>query len=146
MSSLAAVRGMQQPYPAPSGKPHLLIVTDCPDRLRGLRASISTDGIEITGVTSPEELSRACHSEHDLAVIDVGAAHLPEVLRILRSSVRHSSISLLVEASKVFTEPSLAGVLPKYRAMPCSRSDLLKLARCLMAGDDVHPRGKGRLL
>lgn len=145
MSSLAAVRGVQQLFPAPSGKPHLLIVTDCPDRLRGLRASISTDGIEITGAASSVELSRACHYEHDLAVIDVGAASLPEVLRILRSSVRHSGISLLVEASKVLTEPGLTGVLPRYRAMPCSRSDLVKLAHCLMT-DDVCLGDKRMLL
>jgi hypothetical protein len=146
MVSQAAVRRAQQSDPAPVGKPHLLIVTDCSDRLAGLRSLLYADGVEITGAASSEELHHACQSEHDLAVIDVGAARLPEVLHILRSSVRHSSISLLVDASKVFTEPSLAGVLPKYRAMPCGRSDLVKLARCLMAGDDVHRKGKGRLL
>ena len=145
MSSQAAVRGVQQFYPAPSGKPHLLIVTDCSDRLTGLSDLLHADGVEITGAASSEELSRACHSEHDLAVIDVGAARLPEVLRILRSSVRHSGISLLVEASRVLNEPGLTGVLPRYRAMPCSRSDLVKLAHCLMAGD-VHPGNKRMLL
>lgn len=145
MVSQAAVRRAQQPDPAQSGKPHLLIVTDCPDRLRGLRASISTDGIEITGAASSEELSRACHCEHELVVIDVGASHLPEVLHTLRSSERHSGISLLVEASRALTEPSLAGVLPKYRAMPCSRSDLVELAHCLLTGD-VRPRQKRMLL
>ena len=144
MISQAAVRRAQQPNPAPSGKPQLLIVTDCPDRLRGLRDSISTDGIEITEAPSSEELSRACQSEHDLAVIDVGAARLPEVLRILRSSVRHSGISLLIEASRILNEQGLAGVLPRYRAMPCSGSDLVKLARRLLTGN-VRPRQKGKL-
>ena len=145
MVSQAAVRSAQQSDPAPSGKPHLLIVTDCSDRLTGLRALLNADGIEITGAASSEELNRACHREHDLAVIDVGAARLPEVLRILRSSVRHSGISLLVEASRVLTEPGLAGVLPKYRAMPCSRSDLVNLARCLIDGA-VRPGNKRMLL
>jgi hypothetical protein len=145
MISHAAVRKAQQAYPAVAGKPHLLIVTDCPDRLRDLRASISTEGIEITGTASSEELNRACQSEHDLAVIDVGAARLPEVLRILRSSVRHSGISSLVEASKVLIEPGLTGVLPRYRAMPCSRSDLVKLAHDLMT-HDVRPGDKRMLL
>ncbi len=145
MISRAAVRGAQRYYPAPSGKPHLLIVTDCSDRLTGLRSLFHADGVEITGAASSEELNRACHREHDLAVIDVGAARLPEVLRILRSCVRHSGISLLVEAGRVLTEPSLAGVLPKYRAMPCSRSDLVELAHCLLTGD-VHPRQKRMLL
>ena len=70
----------------------------------------------------PKSSSRACHRKHDLVVIDVGAGRLPEVLYILRSSARHSGISVLVEAGRVLTEPSLVGVLPKYRAMPCSRS------------------------
>jgi hypothetical protein len=106
---------------------------------------LHADGVEISGAASSEELSRACHREHDLAVIDVGAAHLTEVLRILRSSVRHSGISLLVEAGRVLAEPGLAGVLPKYRAMPCSRSDLVKLSRCLIDGA-IRPGNKRMLL
>jgi CheY-like chemotaxis protein len=145
MVSQAAARSAQQSYPAPSGKPRLLIVTDCSDRLTGLRSLLHADGIEITGAATSEELSRACHCEHELVVIDVGMARLPEVLRTLRSSVRHSGISLLVEASRVLTEPGLAGVLPKYRAMPCSRSDLVELAHCLLTGDD-RPRQKRMLL
>ena len=145
MISQAAEKRVQQAYPTPSVKPHLLIVTDCPDRLTGLRSLLHADGVEITGAASFEELSRACLREHDLVVIDVGAARLPEVLRMLRSSVRHSSVSLLVEASRVLTEPNLTGVLPRYRAMPCSRSDLVKLAHCLMAVD-VRPGNKRMLL
>jgi hypothetical protein len=123
----------------------VLIVTDCSDRLRGLKASIQTDEVEITGAASPDELSRACDHEHVLAVIDVGPDRLPEALRILRSSERHSKISVLVEASRIVSAPGLAGLLPKYRAMPCSRSDLLELARHLTTGE-VHPRTKRMLL
>jgi hypothetical protein len=145
MAAQAAVRGTQQAYPAPSAKPHLLIVTDCPERLRSLQASIHRDAIEITGVTAAAELSRACHRAHDLAVIDVGAARLPEVLRTLRSSVRHSGISLLVEASRVVSEPTLAGLLPKYRAMACSHSELMKLTRRLLTGE-IRSRQQRMLL
>ncbi|MGH9852060.1 MAG: hypothetical protein ACREBD_19665 [Blastocatellia bacterium] len=145
MGSQAAARSAQQSDPAPSGKPHLLIVTDCSDRLQGLKASIQTDEVDITGAASPEELSSACHHEHDLAVIDVGPDRLPEVLCTLRSSERHSKISLLVEASRIVVAPGLAGLLPKYRAMPCSRFDLLKLARRLITGE-VQPRTKRMLL
>ena len=94
MATQAAVRMAEQSYAAQSGKRHLLIVTDCSDRLTGLRALLHADGVEITGATSLEDLSRACHNEHDLVVIDVGAAHLPEVLRALRSSERYCQISL----------------------------------------------------
>lgn len=146
MGSKAVARSKHLLSPAPVSKHRVLIVADCSDRLRAWEDSMHTDGIEseVTSAGSSEELSRACHRAHDLAVIDVGAASLPEVLRILRSSMRHSGISLLVEASRVVAEPGLAGVLPKYRAMPCSRSDVVKLVRCLLAGD-VHP-GNTRML
>jgi CheY-like chemotaxis protein len=148
MVSQAVARSKYLLSPAPVSKHRVLIVTDCSDRLRGWKASMHADGIEIeiTSAGTFEELSRACHHEHDLVVIDVGAASLPEVLRTLRSSVRHSGISLLVEAGRVAADPGLAGLLPRYRAMPCGRSDLLKLAHRLIAGADVHPRGKGMLL
>jgi len=145
MFSQAAVRSAPQAYPVPSGKPRVLIVTDCSERLRSWQGSIHTEGIEITGADSSEELSRACHRAHDLAVIDVGLGSLREVLHIIRSSVRHRRIALLVEASQVHTEPDLAGLLPLYRAMPCGRSDLLKLARFLMGGD-VRPAHRRMLL
>lgn len=135
MVSQAAVKREQQSDRAPAVKPHLLVVSDCSDRLAGLRSLLQVEGVEITGAASSEELSRACHGKHDLAVIDVGAGRLAEVLYILRSSVRHSGISLLVEASRILSEPGLAGVLPKFRAMPCSRSDLVKLARRMISGD-----------
>ena len=80
MFSQAAVRSAPQAYPAPSGKPRVLIVTDCVDRLWSWQGSIHTEEIEITGAASPEELSRACRRTHDLAVIDVSAVSLPEVL------------------------------------------------------------------
>jgi hypothetical protein len=141
----AAVRSAPQASPAPSGKHQILIVTDCAERLWDWWGSIQTEEVEITGAASPEELRRACRRTHDLAVIDVSARSLPEVLHTLRSSERHNGIALLVEASRVNTEPDLAGLLPLYRAMPCGRSDLLKLARGLMAGD-VRPAHRRILL
>ena len=112
-----------------SERRRLLIVTDCPDRLAGLRALLQADGFELTSAISPEELSRACRHEHDLAVVDVGPARLPEALKALRGSLGHAAISVFVEASRIVAEPSLDGILPKYRAMPCSRSDLAELMR-----------------
>jgi hypothetical protein len=129
MISQAVARSKHQLSPAPVSKHRLLIVTDCSDRLTGLRALLHADEVEITSAASPEELSRACQGEHDQAVVDVGPAHLPEALKILRASQGHATISVLVEASRIVAEPGLTGLLPKYRAMPCSRSDLVKLTR-----------------
>ncbi|MGE0129822.1 MAG: hypothetical protein AB7U82_17210 [Blastocatellales bacterium] len=113
----------------PASKPRLLIVCDSADRLIELRSPLNTGEVEITSVSSLQELDRACRGEHDLAIVDVQPARIRGVLQALRANVRHAGISLLVEASRVIDEPDLAGVLPKYRAMPCSPSELLALAR-----------------
>jgi hypothetical protein len=85
--------------------------------------------IEIEGVTSSDELDRACAGEHDLAVVDVAPGQLATVLKILRESPSHAEIAVLVEASRIAVEPGLASMLSKYRAMPCSRAELITLAR-----------------
>ncbi len=129
MVSQATVTSKSQSRRQPPGKPRLLIVCDSADRLRRLRSPLDTGEAEITCVSSLQDLDRACRSEHDLAIIDVQPARIRGVLQALRTSARHAGISLLVEASRVIDEPELAGVLPKYRAMPCGDSELLTLAR-----------------
>ena len=129
MISQAVATGKYKFSTAPVSKRRLLIATDCPDRLTGLRALLQADGFELTSAISPEELSRACRHEHDLAVVDVSPARLSEALKTLRGSLGHAAISVFVEASRIVAEPSLDGILPKYRAMPCSRSDLAELTR-----------------
>lgn len=110
-------------------KARLLIICDSADRLMKLRSPLNTGDVEITSVSSLQELEGACRSEHDLAIVDVQPARIREVLQALRANIRHAGISLLVEVSRVIDDPDLAGVLPKYRAMPCSFSELLALAR-----------------
>lgn len=145
MISQAVVRKAQASFPTPSSKPHLLIVTDSADRLSSLQASMQINDIEITGAISSAELSRACQREHKLVVIDVSPHHLPEILHMLRTCVRHSGISLLVEASRIVAAPGLAGLLPQYRAMPCSPPEMVKLARRLLTGE-ARPRKNWKLL
>lgn|SRR5262245_26313551 len=113
----------------PVAKPRFLIVCDSVDRLKKLRSALDTGGAEITGISSLQELDRACVSEHDLAIVDVQPAQILRVLKTLRASVGHARIPLLVEASKFTAEHNMAGVLPKYRAMPCSDAELLTLAQ-----------------
>src|SRR5581483_9863367 len=74
-------------------------------------------------------LGLACRCGHDLAVIDVGAADIVEVLKNLRASAGCKEISVLVAASRLASDPKLTGVLPAYRAMPCSQPDLIAPAR-----------------
>jgi DNA-binding NtrC family response regulator len=132
MIDQAATRDKYQLQHNPIKKTRVLIVSDSRDHLTGLRASFNTGEVEITSVSSPQELNRACRVEHDLAIIDVRPAHIRGVLKSLRASTGHAEISVLVEASRIIAEREIAGVLPMYRAMPCSHSELLLLVRGLI--------------
>ena len=109
--------------------PRLLIVTDSPLQADHLLVALGINEINITVATTPEELTRANAEEHDIILVDVEAAALHGILATLRASRAHAEIPILVEISRLTPEPSLAGVLPKYRAMPCSPTELIALAR-----------------
>jgi hypothetical protein len=126
-------------------RPRLLIVSDSPDGLARLRAALNLGEIEITSAASIEELSRACRDGQDLAVVDVSPAQLTGVLKALRADAGCAEAPVLVEASRLPPEPGLAGVLPKYRAMPCSQADLVALARRRIAPGAVR-RGARKML
>jgi CheY-like chemotaxis protein len=108
-------------------RPRLLIVGDSPNRLNGLKSTLSKGEVDIVTVP-PEGVNSACRSKHNLAVIDVGLAQLGDVLESLRTDQGHSDIHVLVDVSRIVTEPALAGMLSKYRAMPCSPSEMVRLA------------------
>lgn len=139
MVSQATVTSKSQVRRLSFDKPRFLIVCDSADRLKRLRSPLNTGEAEITCVSSLQELDRACRGEHDLAIVDIQPAHIRGVLKTLRASAGHAGISLLVEASRVISEPDMAGVLPKYRAMPCSQPELLALAR-----QRINPTGGRR--
>lgn len=134
----ATARSRYQPPPAAINKTRLLIVSDTSKRLIELRSLFNIGSLEITGAISSQDLPRICRDIHDLAVIDVGPEELPLVLETVRGSRGHEHISVLVEASRIVTEPSLAGLLPNYRAMPCSCHDLVKLVSYRVTQTDHH--------
>lgn len=119
----------------PDHKPRLLLVYDSAERLNKLRAALDSIGVEITVVNAIEELRYACRVQHSIAVVDIGPDRIIPVLEALRNSCEHAAIPLLVEASRISTVLSLAGVLPRYRAMPCCESEMLLLTRNLFAED-----------
>ncbi|HZS09917.1 MAG TPA: hypothetical protein VFD58_34135 [Blastocatellia bacterium] len=131
---------------SPIRRPKLLIVTDSIERAADLRASLDTGNIEVTCITPPADLGLACRCGHDLAVIDVGAADIVEVLKNLRASAGCKEISVLVAASRLASDPKLTGVLPAYRAMPCSQSDLITLARRRLASTGRNYRAARKML
>jgi hypothetical protein len=77
-------------------------------------------------------------------VVDVGPALLEPLLRNLRASKEHAEIPVLVEQSRIAAEP-LVGVMPKYRAMPCSHDELIRLARRRLTSIAGHGRTKALL-
>jgi hypothetical protein len=93
-----------------------------------LQAGFDSQEVEIASAVFPEEWGYVCGDTHDMAVVDVGPALLEPLLGNLRASKSHAEIPVLVEQSRIAAAP-VAGVLPKYRAMPCSHDELLKLAR-----------------
>lgn len=125
----AAISSRPQYQPTKNLKTRLLLVSDEPDHLSQLRAQLNTGEVEITNAHSVEEVRRACRLPHDVAVVDVGPSQLVKVLKTLRASEGNNDISVLVDTSRLSPEPDLAGVLPTYRAMPCSHSQLVALAR-----------------
>jgi DNA-binding NtrC family response regulator len=125
----AAISSRPQYQPTKNLKTRLLLVSDEPDHLSQLRAQLNTGEVEITNAHSVEDVRRACRLPHDVAVVDVGPSQLVKVLKTLRASKGNNDISVLVDASRLSLEPDLAGVLPTYRAMPCSHSQLVALAR-----------------
>ncbi len=129
MSSSALRKSEPQFHSSPAVKPRLLIVSDCTERMRSLSASLAMVEVEITVAATLEELNCACRGSHDLAVVDVGPELLFDVLKILRNCAGCANVPLLVEADRGLDDPRLAGVLPAYRAMPCSHTDLITLAR-----------------
>src|SRR5262245_17276563 len=107
----------------------LLIISDCPERLKRLKAALTVSESEITGVNSPDRLNNSIGRDYDLVAVDVGLVHLTRVLSTLRSRAEYAGIPVLVECGRISTEIGFAGVLPRYRAMPCCQSDMITLVK-----------------
>src|SRR5262245_25065260 len=120
-------------------RPRILIISDSTERIPHLQAGFDSQEVEIASAVFPEEWEYVSGDKHDLAVVDVGPALLEPALGNLRASKEHAEIPVLVEQSRIAAAP-LAGVLPKYRAMPCSQDELIRLARrrlTSIAGHDL---------
>lgn len=140
-----AVKQTLQPTPQLGSKTRLLVVSDSPDRIRALQVGLNRSEFEIVGVYSLEEMVAACHEPHDLVALDVNPAQIASVLRLIRSNASHSEVPVLVEASRLKSDSTLAGILPRYRAMPCSYPEMLTLVRGRRASVDEDYTRRGML-
>lgn len=129
MGSLA--RRQQTEEKQKPGRSRLLVVTDAADRMSSLRAMFAQPGIEITAASSGDGLEQQSCGQHDLVVVDVGPQHIRETLQTLRQSNAQQDIPVLVTAARITDHQGLSGVLPQYRAMPCSPVEMLTLVRRL---------------
>lgn len=123
----------------------LLIISDCPERMKRLKASLNVGKIEITGVNSLDRLNSFIRRDYDLIVVDIGLEHLTRVLTTLRSRAEYAGIAVLVECSRISAEIGFAGVLPRYRAMPCYHRDLITLVKRRIALEAGGPKARGIL-
>lgn len=139
-SKLIAEQSRQKPDKATARKKQLLIISDSSERESELRATLNLGEIEITSLRSPLELGRFPHRKYDLAVVDVGPGQIAGILKALRSSKEYSATSVLVECSRIATEPGFAGLLPQYRAMPYCQHDLITLVKSQIAPAARIPR------
>jgi hypothetical protein len=62
-----------------------------------------------------------------LVALDVSPTEIAPMLKQIRTSVWHKTIPVLVDATRLNNELTIAGLLPEYRAMPCSRLEMLAL-------------------
>jgi len=130
--------------PVAVSKPRILIISDSAERIPHLQTGFDSQDVEIASVVFPEEWSYVSGDRHDLAVVDVGPALLEPLLGNLRASKEHAEIPVLVEHSRIAAAP-LAGVLPRYRAMPCSHDELIRLASRRLTSISGYGRAKGLL-
>jgi CheY-like chemotaxis protein len=130
--------------PVAVSRPRILIISDSTERIRHLKAAFDSQEVEITCAMFPEEWGYVSGDRYDMAVVDVGPALLEPLLGKLRASREHAEIPLLVEKSRIAVAP-LAGVLPKYRAMPCSHDELVRLASRRFTSISGHGQAKGFL-
>ena len=126
---VSAVNSAFQSVSFPISRPRLLLVSDNDDRLKTLEAGLNHNEFDITSVSSLEELIVACHNCHDMVALDVGPAQIAPMLKQIRTSASHTSVPVLVEATRLTNDLTLAGLLPEYRAMPCSYTEMLMLVQ-----------------
>jgi hypothetical protein len=115
------------------------LVSDSYDRLKSLEAGFNHNEFDITSVCSIEELVTACDDCHDMVALDVSSEQIAPMLKQIRASASHMTAPVLVEATRLRNDLSLVGLLPEYRAMPCSRMEMLALVQRGVAPEIEDP-------
>ncbi|HEU0177991.1 MAG TPA: hypothetical protein VFV58_27320 [Blastocatellia bacterium] len=107
----------------------LMVVGSSQERMGRLRAALGAPGAKIAWRASTEEIMLALDSSYDVVIVDVEPERLTETLRVVRERTDRAVVLVLVECGSLNAAADLAGVLPTYRAMACSYSELVKLVQ-----------------
>ena len=126
-------RVIRQLPTVPPHKARVLLVCDSAAGTDKLQSALKFGAVEIVCVGDSDELSLVSEGGYALVVIDMAPVKLLEVLKTTRASEALAELPVFVEASRIVAEASLAGLLPRYRAMPCSYSELAALTRQRLA-------------
>jgi hypothetical protein len=105
----------------------LMVVGSSPERMRKLRAALGAPGAKIAWRASTEEIMLALDSSYEVVIVDVEPERLTDMLEVVRERTDRAVVLVLVECGALNAAANLAGVLPTYRAMACSYSELVKL-------------------
>ncbi|MBK9314354.1 MAG: response regulator [Acidobacteria bacterium] len=107
----------------------LLIVSDAADGLRDFRGFINKENVQITNIFNLDDLPRTLTTRHEIAVVNVASINIKNVLESLRKSPLHQDIPVLVDKTRLDFTGVLAGIMPRFRAMPCSPDELRVLTQ-----------------
>jgi hypothetical protein len=125
----------------------LLLICDSTEELQSLRAALAFCEAEITSASSLKDVIRVCaNGRFDLIIVNLGPELLPDLLRLLRIECGHGETPILVESGRVGNDRALAGVLPRFQAMPCTRLELLRLICSHSTPDVIRPERNEALL
>jgi DNA-binding NtrC family response regulator len=114
--------------------------------MRRLRAALDDAGAKITWRASTEEIIRALDSSYEVVIVDVEPERLPGMLRAVREKTDRAVVLVLLECGSLNAAANLAGVLPSYRAMACSYSELVKLVHWRFAQSVSSHQSLGSIL
>lgn len=131
--------------PVSSDRPRVLIVSDAAERIPRLQSAFQPHDVEVTSVVYPEEWSYAGGGHYDLALVDVGPELLEPLLKTIRTNNGQAEITVLAEVGRVIAAPCVSGVMPEYRAMPCSHDEVMLLVRRRITSITSREQAKGLL-
>ncbi|MFN0120871.1 MAG: hypothetical protein ACKV2V_10245 [Blastocatellia bacterium] len=121
-------------------KPCVLLITDNTKQLTTLRDRLEQSGMDVRGAASMAWLRRLLARTYDAVVVDVQPENLIEALETIRAVAAEQNLPVLVEPGRIANDPLFAGVLPKYRAMPCHHDQLIARLKHKTSARTIRPR------